>query len=305
MNNIFFKKCLLSLNVPNMIIYGKPFLSDEILNYYHDINNIDHIIEKQFNNLSYKSSVYHYEIDLSKINRDTINIFYDLLVSIINHKEYFNTKRCKTIIFYNCDKLKITMQSKLRVIIEKYRETTIFIFICYKINKIIEPIKSRCILIRIPCDDIKEKCFIIKDIDKSKVNEKNKIFDYQTLFSSNKDKEALKQIVDKKIYDFKSHYHILCDKIIILIKEKNLSEDNFKKIKECAYHILKYNLDIPLFLRILLEELTKDKTLTNNIRFKIVHILTDIEYKIIKSYKKIIVLEKLLINLQSLFSNKY
>ena len=61
MNNIFFKKCLLSLNVPNMIIYGKPFLSDEILNYYHDINNIDHIIEKQFNNLSYKSSVYHYQ----------------------------------------------------------------------------------------------------------------------------------------------------------------------------------------------------------------------------------------------------
>lgn len=304
MNNDLLKKCLLSINVPNMIIYGKPFLSDEILKYYHNINNIEHITEKQFNNLSYKSSLYHYEIDLSKINRDNINIFYDLLVSVINHKEYFNTKRYKTIIFSNCDKLKITMQSKLRVIIEKYRETTIFIFICYKINKIIEPIKSRCILIRIPCDNMKEKCVLLTKIDKSNICEKNKIFYYQTLFTSKTDKEALKDIINEKII-FKSHYHIMCDKIILLIKEKNLSEDNFKKIKECAYHILKYKLDIPLFLRILLDELTKDKTLTNYMRMTIIHILTDIEYKIIKSYKKIIVLEKLLFHLQSIFSNKY
>ena len=79
MNHLLLKKCLLSDNVPNLIIFGKSFLNQVILSYYYDIMSITNINEITFNNLTYRSSLYHSEIDIKKINKDNINHFYELL----------------------------------------------------------------------------------------------------------------------------------------------------------------------------------------------------------------------------------
>jgi hypothetical protein len=302
MNSLFLQKCLLSDNVPNMIIYGKSLMNQRILSYYYDIMSIKHINEMTFNNFSYRSSLYHSEIDIKKINKENINHFYDLLKKKINHREYYTDKKYKTIIFYNCDAIKISIQNRLRVIIEKYRETTIFIFISHKINNIIVPIKSRCVLIRIPNETMYDKCKIIKNCPNDQTY-KNKIYDYLTLFSSVKDKDAIISNLNE-IKDFESHYHILSSQILHIINIE-LSSSCFKKLKEYAYFILKYNLHIPLLFKILLNEITNKIVLTNKIIFEIVKLFSDTDYQLIYSYKKIIVLEGFLLKLNDLLNSRY
>lgn len=302
MNHLLLKKCLLSDNVPNIIIFGKSFLNQPILSYYYDIMSIKHINDITINNLTYRSSLYHSEIDIKKINKDNINNFYDLLKKTIDHKDYYTDKKYKTIIFYNCESIKLSIQNRLRVMIEKYRETTIFIFICHKITNIIEPIKSRCVLIRVPNDNLYDKCKIIKNCSGDQAC-KNKIYDYLTLFPSIKDKEAITSNLNH-MESFESHYHILSSKIINIVNQE-LSSSSFNQFKEYAYFILKYSLHIPLFMEILLNEIANKKILTNNQFFKIVKLFSDIDYQLINSYKKIIVLECFLIKLNDLLNSRY
>lgn len=303
MNYSILKKCLLTEESPNMIIYGKPFLDQEILSFYYADMSISNINEDIYHNFGYRYSKYHYEIDIKKINKENINHFYELLNIIINHKEYYTDKKYKTIIFYNIDKIKHTIQTKLRVIIEKYRETTVFIFICHKINSMIEPIKSRCILIRIPNDTMYEKCTIIKDIKSNNQLYKNKIYDYLTYFSPLKDKEEVYNNLDN-LKDFKSHYHIFSSKIIQVI-DKELTICISKKLKEFAYSILKYDLNFSLLMKILLDEISNNFVLTNREIFIIIQLMSKIDIQLIKSYKKIIVLESFFFELNHILSNKY
>ena len=302
MNHLLLKKCLLSDNVPNLIIFGKSFLNQVILSYYYDIMSITNINEITFNNLTYRSSLYHSEIDIKKINKDNINHFYELLKKKIDHKEYYTDKKYKTIIFYNCESIKSSIQNRLRVIIEKYRETTIFIFICHKITNIIEPIKSRCVLIRIPNDTSYEKCKIIKNCSGDQAY-KNKIYDYLTLFPSPKDKEAIASNLNH-MQSFESHYHILSSQILNVVN-RELSESGLIQLKEYAYFILKYNMQIPLFMKILLNEIGDKKILSDNTLFKVVKLFSDIDYQLINSYKKIIVLECFLLKLNDLLNSRY
>lgn len=303
MNHSILNKCLLNEESPNMIIFGKPFLDESILQYYYQIMSITNVNDSLHNNFPYRNSIYHSEIDIKKINKENINSFYDLLNTIIHHKEYYTDKKYKTIIFYNCDKLKNAIQSKLRVMIEKYRETTVFIFICHKINSFIEPIKSRCVLIRIPNDTMYEKCKLIKDVSIDDQMYKNKLYDYLTDFSSLKDKEEIYSQINN-LKDFKSHYHILSSMIIKVI-DKELSLFISKKLKEYAFVILKYDIQINLLMKILLDEINKHFVLTNKTLISIVQLMSNIDVQMIKSYKKIIVLESFLFKLNHILSNKY
>ena len=140
MNNIL-HKCILSENVPNMIIYGRPFMYQSFIDEYYKINNIDkthHIRDKNYEHFNYKCSSKHYEIDCENFNKDNRNDFHQLFTSLIETKEYYVNLSHKTIIFYNCDHLKHSLQNTFRVIIEKYRKTCVFIFLCYKINRFID-----------------------------------------------------------------------------------------------------------------------------------------------------------------------
>ena len=301
MNNIL-QKCILSSNVPNMIIYGRPFIYRYIIEIYYEINQIDKnrdIKSKNYDNFHYICSSKHYEIDCEKFNKDNINDFNRLFTSLIETKEYYGDSSYKTIIFYNCDTLKTSLQNKLRVIIEKYRKTCIFIFLCYKINRLIDPLKSRCILLRTPHISIYQKCQITASMDSNNVTLKNNIYDHLEMFPSTDDITAITLCRDK-LNDFKNHYQLLAEKIIKIIEIKNITIHYYTIIKEYAYEILKYNLDIPLLLKILLHAFIDDKKYTSTILSKIIQLFADTEHKLLKSYKKIILFECLLFSLHTI-----
>ena len=66
-------------------------------------------------------------------------------LTIFKYKKLF-----KIVIINKIDNLSYSAQASLRRTMEKYADTCKFIFICDQLSKIIEPLRSRCLLIRIP-----------------------------------------------------------------------------------------------------------------------------------------------------------
>jgi replication factor C subunit 3/5 len=61
-----------------------------------------------------------------------------------------NRKLFKIVVIDKIDNLNYYAQASLRRTLEKYANTCKFIFICNQLSKIIEPLKSRCLMVRIP-----------------------------------------------------------------------------------------------------------------------------------------------------------
>jgi replication factor C small subunit len=96
-------------------------------------------------------------------------------------------KTIKTIILDECDGLLPQSQKALRSVMEEYTSSTRFIMTCNYINKIIDPIKSRCTKYEFfgaKKEDIAKRCFILLKKKGVKIGADNKdkvITDIKTL----------------------------------------------------------------------------------------------------------------------------
>ena len=77
-----------------------------------------------------------------------------------------NVKLFKTIIIDKIDNLSYYAQASLRRTMEKYANTCKFIFISNQLSKIIEPLKSRSLLVRVPLPNYSQMLNIILNISK-------------------------------------------------------------------------------------------------------------------------------------------
>ena len=76
-----------------------------------------------------------------------INVIRVLIKSFAQKKLLLGEGKYKIIILDESDSITVGSQQALRRIIENYSKTTRFIFICNHLNKIIEPIQSRCTML--------------------------------------------------------------------------------------------------------------------------------------------------------------
>lgn len=76
-----------------------------------------------------------------------INVIRVLIKSFAQKKLLLDEGKYKIIILDEADSITVGSQQALRRIIENYSKTTRFIFICNHLNKIIEPIQSRCTML--------------------------------------------------------------------------------------------------------------------------------------------------------------
>lgn len=148
-NNIF--------ELPNLIFYGMngsgksikiyAFLSSLLnTNEIYDIRT--KIYEEDRKEIFYRYSPYHIEfspLDLASYE----NIFFNGFL-----KEYIQTLNIglqipKIVYIKNAENLSFNSQSALRRMMEKCSDTCRFIFECTNLSGVIEPIRSRCLLIRI------------------------------------------------------------------------------------------------------------------------------------------------------------
>jgi DNA polymerase III delta prime subunit len=249
------KKSLNSKNVPNIILYGhhkvdkNQILYDNLKINYQDFSSIT---------------------DDIKINKNIYIIHSKLIKNIKNIKNIIqiNSIELKRMIFLDFDKCKKIIQNQLRVLIEKYRITTIFIFISDNYSTITDAIKSRCLSIRFPY-----------------INDNHEII--------------------IKNYESPIHKYI---KILIKIINKDyddLSNNDIIKIKDLTFEYYKNNLSYKELLYELVNECSKHHHWTFDKKHKFIQYISESESLYIKSYRFIIHLESLLINLYYLTTNHY
>ncbi len=190
-NNIF--------ELPNLIFYGMngsgksikiyAFLSSLLnTNEIYDIRT--KIYEEDRKEIFYRYSPYHIEfspLDLASYE----NIFFNGFL-----KEYIQTLNIglqipKIVYIKNAENLSFNSQSALRRMMEKCSDTCRFIFECTNLSGVIEPIRSRCLLIRISFPkygEIKESMIKIskKNFNKELSEEEiDKIFEISKNFNYN------------------------------------------------------------------------------------------------------------------------
>lgn len=273
-------------NIPNLLVFGKKgvgkkYILFEILN---DNYSLHHIKPTYYENFILNYNNIYYVINMSVITYSNVDKMFDYLQSIIGKINCFKNQLFNIFIFTDFQNVKQNIQNKLRVLIEKYRKTTIFIFVSNNYNSVINPIKSRCLCIRIPSD---------KNLN---FNQKDNIYhiqiynEYNTYFQKYKDPTQ-----------------ILCDKLFI-IYHKPLNKFNVKdiqKIKDISYLLFKSNISITTFYHQLLNYCIENPRWIQKIKYICIQSISQSEHMYHKSYKSIIHIESLLIQLYYLTAAYY
>ena len=150
-------------NLQHLVLYGPKGCGKEYV--------VDNLLKKIYGNIEtkeieYTISGYSNSKEKVMINQSRYHIIIEpnnngfdkyLIQEII--QEYAKTenltifkykKLFKVVIINKIDNLSYSAQASLRRTMEKYADTCKFIFICDQLSKIIEPLRSRCLLIRIP-----------------------------------------------------------------------------------------------------------------------------------------------------------
>jgi DNA polymerase III delta prime subunit len=291
MNQIL-EKALNSKNLPNLLIYPEHG-ENVFFNLFNDIYKITTATTIKSEEISYTITNYYYEFDLKFIINRNINTLIEIIKEIIISKDFYSENNLKIILLKDFNHIKTSLQNKLRVIMEKYRETTVFICFTNTYDSIIQPLRSRFLSLRFSRETYKDKRKIIYNSDK-----KLKTHKYYDFMYSLKNEEIIK-IIDKEneIESYKNIYDLVISEIITIYKKEKIDKKDYTKLKGIAYNILKNNINIKKFYYHLLNSLLKEVSIRDKSKYKLIKIFSDSEYNFIKSYRNIIILESLLINI--------
>jgi len=163
-------------NFQHLIFYGpqgcnKEYIIDRLLQKIYGKNNIE-LKDVEYTLLGYsnaktkvtiKQSKYHIVIEPNSNGFDKYLI--QEIIQDYAKSEILNilkqSKLFKIIIINKIDNLSYYAQASLRRTMEKFSNTCKFILISDQLSKIIEPLRSRCILVRIP---LPTRCQILESL---------------------------------------------------------------------------------------------------------------------------------------------
>ena len=285
-------------NHPNILIHGinnsgKTLLIKTVLNDLFNINKYTKI-ENLTENISYERSDFHYYFDLKLVNNNIKLI--DFIKEVVKSYNYY-TNKYNYILLDNFEYLSTLNQDRLRVIFEKSLNTTKIIIITSKLNKINAPLLSRFINFRIPQHNITDKYIYFKKL----LNKNYYVISDYILF------EILKKHSDLN-YNFINILSYLKNNIIngdiydeINLKYMNIinsKKDLTKKITDMKQliYLSRSLIDINTFYRRFLSYLL-DLNISNDKKSKLVKVFTENNILVDNSFKDLLYLEGLLVEI--------
>ena len=285
-----------SNNCPNLIIYGIKDIQklDLLLFLLKKINNTP--VKIINDKIKWESNVLYKIFNMEYITNKNISDFFIILYDLINSKNYYSKNNIKIIILNNFNQITYNIQNKLRVIIEKYRLVAIFILITDKITSIINPIQSRCLSIRVPSLSIRGK----RELSNEIINDlpyykKSIIYDKIYKINNNNEIKYYSEFNEGLFLKYKTIYEKIYNKIITISEKEKLNQLDIENIREISYSIEKYNLYN--IYEELLCLLINDPKYIFNIKIKIIELFATSEYNYQKSYRSLIHIENLFIQL--------
>lgn len=249
------------MNYINHINYKEGSLIYNLLKH----KNHNNIVLQGLKNTGKKSLIRCILNDLNikfyEFNKSKFKEIIDDIKKLTSSYDYYKME-LKYILISDFESMKNVDQNKLKIIIEKSYISSRFIIITNNLTKMIHPIQSRCIIIRISK----------KNENMIKITEKwNKINN-----DDNGDNSKYKEKLIKILFEIFSKFSL-------------------KKIKQFSLKIKEINIDITEFLKLILDEIIK--RYSENIIKKCIKEISNYEYLIQKSYIDVIYLESLFIRL--------
>ena len=190
---------------------------------------------------------------------------------------------------------------------EKYADTCKFIFICDQLSKIIEPLRSRCLLIRVP---LPTNLQIIDTLTQISLNEKINLeiddFRYILQNCDSKINNAIWLLEMKKFGVPNSHsWKLVINKMVdLVLKGGNLTskyiQEFIKETREYFYILFITNIDVKKILTFLMLDLVENVE-DLELKFKIIDIISTFELRISQGTRYIVHLEAMMIKILTLF----
>jgi replication factor C subunit 3/5 len=308
----------------HLIIYGqqgacKEYIIDKLLEIIFgksgiELKDIEYIVSGYSNTktkITIKQSKYHIIIEPNSNGFDKYLIQEIIqeyaksqLLNILKNKKLF-----KIVVINKIDNLSYYAQASLRRTMEKYSNTCKFILVSNQLTKIIEPLRSRCLLIRIPLPNNNQILETLLYI----IENENIIISFRKL---NEIIDKSENVINHAIWLLEMHMYkikyenswdaIINDIIKMIINQKlNTEKKLYKtlnKIREKFYLLFITNISTQLIIRkIMLKLLNK----INNIelRYKIINLSSIFELKLNQGTRHIIQFEAYILRLIYLIQN--
>lgn len=331
-NNDLYSKLLLKNNfnnMPNLLIHGVPgsgknTLINILLQYIYGIDEIKTTKEvysiSGYGNsnvdVEIRQSPYHIIIEPNNSGFDKYLI--QELVNeyakrkIINVIPTKNQVSFKIVLINNVDNLSFYAQTSLRCTMEKYHNTCKFILCGSQITKILEPLRSRCLDIRIPSPSRKELYKILLNVCyHEKLDPPVCILKYIVNECNGNTKTALWLL---EYYKCNIPFNTMCwkkylDSILYILydlskEKKHIDFDTLQIIRNIYNTILITNVSGSDIMSEMMQKIILyNPPYPDDIVFKIINLFAEYEMRLSKGKRNIMHLEALTINILAIFNN--
>jgi replication factor C subunit 3/5 len=179
------------------------------------------------------------------------------LLNILKYKRLF-----KIVVINKIDNLSYSAQASLRTTMEKYASTCKFIFLCDQLSKMIEPLRSRCVEIRVPLPSNIQILNTILHISKNEQISLNSDEIKDIIYNcDNKISNAIWLLEFKKRnYIFDNSWERKIDEIVnIIINPNNYKQTkilkSINKIRECFYSLSITNINTQKIFKLIMNKI--------------------------------------------------
>ena len=236
-----------------------------------------------------KQSNYHIVIDPKNTNFDRY-----LIHDVVKEYAKRGTINCnktnrpfKIVLINNIDNMSHNPQASLRRTMERYNKNVRFILWCRSLSKVIKPLQSRCMCIRVPSPgdlELFEYIFKIsvKENIKLDLNQYTKIIER----ANGNIKTALWALDFARFnYNMSTDYYESLDKIVVLILEPKMA--NVIAIRDIIFTLTITNFTGTTIMRDLLDYICVNKNITDVAKQKILQECVEFEYQLVKGRREI------------------
>jgi len=217
-------------------------------------------------------------------------------------------KRFKIIWISNMEDLSYYAQTALRCTMEKYADTCRFILSCKQLTKILEPIKSRCLMIRLPSPSDSDIMKLLMTIS-VKENKFLKIEEYDEIIVNSNSNIKLALInLEKKYYGIvlKESWKEFLSEIIVIMKKtlkSTIQQNHVSRIRHILYKIFITNINGTIIMKELLIQILTEFSSYNK-QYEIVNLCTKFENSLANGKRSIIHLEAFIYSIFDLLNEK-
>jgi replication factor C subunit 3/5 len=226
------------------------------------------------------------------------------LLNIIKQRKLF-----KVVVINKIDNLSYYAQASLRRTMEKYSSTCKFILISDQLSKIIEPLRSRCLMIRVPLpssEQILETLLHICQKENIKIGMKKLASIIEN--SDNKVNHAI-WLLEMYKYNitYEKNWELVIDNIIETLIDPSIRNNKklystMKKIREQFYVLFITNIPTQIIIRKIMTKLL-EKVDDLKLKYNIIDITSIFEQRLSQGTRHIIHMEAYIARLIYLFTN--